>query len=277
MSETHSPHGDRWPRFAWVSAAGLVVVASVVGFLVLGRVQQNAGDLDAWTAICRAIGIGGDSGPAAAAQPPLQTPSMVTWDPVTLDRISGGKVDHGAFIALNCTACHGEQGVSQADIYPTLAGMDAAVIYKQLEDFRAGKRAWGAMNGIAHALSAQDMADVGTYYAERTNGLEPITRAAFGSGRSLRESDPATRLAYSGDPARGIPACSACHGPGDGKLGAPSLLGQRPVYIERQLLAFAQGSRRNDINEQMRIIASQLTPDEMHAVAELYGSGKIRQ
>jgi cytochrome c553 len=32
-----------------------------------------------------------------------------------------------------------------------------------------------------------------------------------------------------------------------------------------------QGMRENDINEQMRVIAQELTPDEMHAVAAYYG------
>jgi cytochrome c553 len=49
------------------------------------------------------------------------------------------------------------------------------------------------------------------------------------------------------------------------------LQGQHAAYIERQLAAFAQGMRRNDINEQMRIIAAQLTPGEMHALAVYYG------
>ena len=40
-----------------------------------------------------------------------------------------------------------------------------------------------------------------------------------------------------------------------------------------QLAAFAQGFRQNDINEQMRTIAMQLTPDEMHLIAEFYGTG----
>jgi len=31
---------------------------------------------------------------------------------------------------------------------------------------------------------------------------------------------------------------------------------QQPVYIERQLAAFAQGFRQNNINEQMRTIAA---------------------
>ena len=42
-------------------------------------------------------------------------------------------------------------------------------------------------------------------------------------------------------------------------------------YIEAQLVAFAQGLRRNDISEQMRIIAKGLTPDDMRAVAVFYG------
>jgi cytochrome c553 len=92
------------------------------------------------------------------------------------------------------------------------------------------------------------------------------------SGRSLRQPDPAKRLVYAGDPQRGIPPCSACHGPGGYKLGAPALQGQHADYIERQLAAFAQGIRQNDIFEQMRIIAKQLTPDEMHAVAAFYGA-----
>jgi hypothetical protein len=53
--------------------------------------------------------------------------------------------------------------------------------------------------------------------------------------------------------------------------GAPRLTGQHPAYIERQLGSFKEGLRRNDINEQMRTSASQLTATEMHAVAELYG------
>jgi cytochrome c553 len=38
------------------------------------------------------------------------------------------------------------------------------------------------------------------------------------------------------------------------------------------LAGFAQGIRHNDIYEQMRAIARQLTPDEMKAVAGFYGS-----
>ena len=56
------------------------------------------------------------------------------------------------------------------------------------------------------------------------------------------------------------------------KVGASPLAGQYAAYIERQLAAFAQGLRQNDINEQMRTIAIQLTPAEMHALAAFYGA-----
>jgi cytochrome c553 len=62
------------------------------------------------------------------------------------------------------------------------------------------------------------------------------------------------------------------HGPGGYRIGAPALAGQYAEYIERQLAAFAQGTRENDIYEQMRLITRQLTPEEMKAVAEFYGA-----
>jgi cytochrome c553 len=262
-----------WPRIAWWSTAGLLAISVILGFIVLGGEQQNGPTLSPFKAICRALGITADIGPAGEPQPALRAPSRIAWTRTTLSMIAGGNVEHGAFVALNCTACHGEQGVSQAGLYPTLAGIDAAFIYKQLDDFRAGKRSWGAMNAIAQALSAQDSADVGAYFASRSNGLPPFVGERFQAGHTLREDNPAIRLIFAGDPARGIPPCAACHGPGDQKIGAPQLKTQQPAYIERQLAAFAQGFRQNDINEQMRTIAAQLTPDEMHLVAEFYGTG----
>jgi glucose dehydrogenase len=54
-------------------------------------------------------------------------------------------------------------------------------------------------------------------------------------------------------------------------FGAPTLTGQHAAYIAWQLAAFAQGTRQNDINEQMRMPAKELTPDEMHMIADFLG------
>jgi cytochrome c553 len=262
-----------WPRIGWTSLAGLIVISAVLGFVVLSRYQQNDPTLDIWGAICRGLGITGDRGPAAEPKPPLRTPTQIAWTSGTLDQIAAGNAQHGVFIALNCAACHGESGVSSSSLIPILAGMDAAAIFKQLDDYRSGKRLWGVMGAIANALSAQDLADVAAYFAAQAGGLPALSGSRVPeSGRSLRESDPAKRLVFAGDPQRGIPPCSACHGPGGFKIGAPALQGQHAAYIERQLAAFAQGSRQNDIYEQMRTAAKQLTPDEMQALAAFYGA-----
>jgi len=262
-----------WSRIAWGSTAAVFIASFLIGFVVLGRFQQNGPVLGGWAAFCHALGLTGDSAPASEPQPPLQTPTRIAWTRDTLARIASGSGQHGAFVALNCGACHGEQGISASTLIPTLAGMDAAVIYKQLDDYRSRKRLWGVMGAIAAALTDQDSADVAAYFARRPNGLSPVTgEGAPESGRSLRQRDPTIRLVFAGDPEHGIPPCAGCHGPGAQKLGAPALRGQHSAYIERQLAAFAQGMRKNDINEQMRVIAQQLTPGQMHALAVYYGA-----
>jgi cytochrome c553 len=260
-----------WPKIGWGMLAAVLLVAVVLGFGILDRFQQNEATLDLWSAICRGLGITSDTSPAAAVQPALRTPTRIAWTRGTLDQIGTGNAEHGSFVALNCSACHGERGVSTSRLIPTLTGMDAAVIFKQLDDYRSGKRLWGVMGAIAKALSPQDSTDAAAYFAAQPGGLVPIDgNRTPESGRSLREKDPVKRLVFAGEPQRGIPPCSACHGPGGYRLGAPALQGQRADYIERQLGAFAQGLRQNDIYEQMRIIARQLTADEMRAVASFY-------
>jgi len=130
-------HDRPWPKIGWWSVAVLVGVSVALGFLVLGRYQQGGPTLDTWNAICRAIGITADTGPAGEPQPPLRTPTRVAWTRATLAQVASGNAQDGAFVALNCGACHGEQGVSSSDLIPTLAGMDAVAIYKQLDDYRS--------------------------------------------------------------------------------------------------------------------------------------------
>ena len=54
--------------------------------------------------------------------------------------------------------------------------------------------------------------------------------------------------------------------------GAPPLRGQQRAYLEEQMQAFKAGNRHNDIGEQMRGVARQLTGDEIAALAAYYAS-----
>ena len=189
---------------------------------------------------------------------------------MTLAKVSSGSGRNGAFIALNCAACHGDSGASSSSLIPTLAGMDAAVIYRQLDDYRSGKRSWGVMGAIASALSPQDSADVAAYYGNPRK--EKRVALVNFAERDFSQTDPARRLVFIGDPKRGIAPCAACHGPMGFKHGAPDLRGQHASYVERQLVAFAQESRKNDIYATMRMIARELTENERRELARYYGS-----
>jgi cytochrome c553 len=69
---------------------------------------------------------------------------------------------------------------------------------------------------------------------------------------------------------RNIAPCGSCHGGLDTKAGSPWLGGQSAVYIKAQLHAFASGARHNDISQQMRNVARQMTPEEIEAAARYY-------
>jgi cytochrome c553 len=141
--------------------------------------------------------------------------------------------------------CHGPQGVSDANS-PNLAGQFAAVTYKELVDFKTGARVNVVMSPFAANLSNQDMLDVAAYYAYLPR--VPSTQARSGDGRAA--------IVTIGAPMRNIAPCGSCHGDIDNKAGSPWLGGQSAVYIKAQLQAFAAGTRRNDISQQMRNIAA---------------------
>jgi cytochrome c553 len=117
------------------------------------------------------------------------------------------------------------------------------------------------MTPFAVALSEQEMIDVAAYYRflPRLPAYHP-------------DHKPAPRIVESGAPMRNIAPCGACHGALDQKPGSPWLEGQPAAYIKSQLQAFAAGRRHNDISEQMRNIARQMTPEEIDAAAQYYGS-----
>jgi cytochrome c553 len=71
---------------------------------------------------------------------------------------------------------------------------------------------------------------------------------------------------------RNVPPCVACHRGLDNKTGSPWLDGQAAAYAKAQLQAFADGTRRNDISEQTRNVARQMTPEEIDAAARYYAS-----
>ncbi|MBP33013.1 c-type cytochrome [Methylobacterium sp.] len=253
------------PRNPWFSGPVGITVALLAGtalggFVLLPYAQPDLKLAGVWDAICSAAGV--PKPPSATS--PVQPDGKLTKVVVTSALPSAADpeaVGRGATLAQQCAICHGPTGVSRADS-PNLAGQYAPVVYKQLADFKAGVRVNATMTPFAVNLSEQDMADLAAYYAylPRLPGFHPD------------RDKPAPRIVINGAPLRNIAPCGSCHGVLDNKTGSPWLEGQPAAYVKSQLQAFASGTRRNDISQQMRNIARKMTPEEIDQAAEWYAS-----
>jgi cytochrome c553 len=252
-------------RNPWFAAAVGVTAAAallslIVGFVALPYATSGSQFASLWDAICSAAGV-----PRTIIASESPKPTIVTSNVVMNSQMFGPpdtrSVGRGATLAMQCAICHGSNRTGQIDT-PNLEGQPAAAVYKELRDFKTGARTNAVMSPFAVKLSEQDMLDLAAYhsYLPRQPGSHPDDTVA------------APTIVARGAPMRNIPACASCHGTTDAKLGTPWLDGQSAVYIKAQLQAFATGARRNDISEQMRNIARQMTAAEIDEAARYYAS-----
>ena len=253
--------GNPWFRMSVGATIVLVVCGVLIGFVWLPSAQKDPQFQGIWNAICSAAGVpqkwlaGGEP-----VQSKVRT-STAEITPQLLAHSSAPSIGRGATLAMRCTMCHGERGMSEANS-PNLAGQYAVVIYKELLDFQSGARTNAVMSPFARNLSDQDITDIASYYAylPRLPAYHPVAQL------------PVPHVVIYGAPMRGIAPCGACHGSLDNKAGSLWLEGQSEAYLKAQLQAFASGQRTNDISEQMRNIARALTPEEIDQAAAYYAS-----
>ena len=242
-------------RNPWFTAgigitAVIAIVAAIVGFAWLPLTQQGERFQGVWDAICSAAGLVRNPSPGEQIVRADYPTTRVEIVPQMFDKANAVSIGRGATLALRCTMCHGARGLSEANS-PNLAGQYPIAIYKQLVDFKTGARTSSVMAPLVVNLSDADMKDLAAYYAylPRLIDRPPVV-------------DTPPRIIANGAPLRGIAPCGACHGELDSKASAAWLEGQPAAYLRNQLEAFASGTRRNDIGEQMRNIADE--PDPRH-------------
>ncbi len=168
-----------------------------------------------------------------------------------------------------CAACHGERGVgaSGAEYVPHLAGKPAGYLFEQLAAFRDGRRTNAQMTWLVQFADDAWLHEIARHYAVQP----PRTRAADTGARQLTDAMRATaeRLVFEGDPARGVDACSACHGRTLTGLepGIPALVGLPAEYIIAQIGNWRDGVRRARAPDCMADIANAIAPGDVRAVA----------
>ncbi len=172
-----------------------------------------------------------------------------------------GDIEAGKAKSVTCAACHGADGNSTNSAWPSLAGQHAGYIYKQLTDFKAGRRNNASMTGMVALLNDEDMKNLAAFYESQQPKAVAFDGEVIENGESIYRG---------GITETSVAACMGCHAPsgkGNGPAGWPSLRGQHPEYLVTQLQNFKQGLRANDTGKMMRNVVVRMSDMEMKAVA----------
>ncbi len=173
-----------------------------------------------------------------------------------------------------CTVCHGKAGRAAPDGYhPRLAGKPAGYLLHQLQNFRDGRRRYGPMVTLIDPLPDPYLREIAAHFAalDLPYAAPPPPQAPpemLARGRTL---------ALQGDAARGLPACTACHGQTlTGRLPAtPGLLGLPHDYLRGQLGAWLSGLRRAHAPDCMADLLRRLPGEELNAVVAWLASQPV--
>jgi len=114
-----------------------------------------------------------------------------------------------------CAGCHGENGISQTENIPSLAGQMDQFIQWQLVFFRGGARKNDQMQPIAQEISNEDIRLLGAYFASLPPSAE-------------KKPDDNPDLSAKGAQAAAGRRCGSCHGDSfAGTKAVARLAGQR--------------------------------------------------
>lgn len=163
-----------------------------------------------------------------------------------------------------CSDCHGLDGNSVSPNFPRLAGQPEDYLASQLRQFRSHQRSDPAgfvyMWGLSRHLTDAQIDGLARYFAAQSPAPNASGDPALAAkGRAIFEA---------GVPALKVPPCATCHGAhGEGASTFPRLAGQHADYVRKQLAVF-RGSEQRPEAAAMKIVAHDLTNEDIREVAE---------
>jgi len=204
---------------------------------------------------------------------PIRTASLE----VDFSDTTWGDAAAGQAKAAACAACHGADGNASIEMYPSIAGQSERYSALQMALIANGQRTTGAsaaMVPFVQDLSAQDMRDIGAWFATQkaTAGIADDAPVTEGPYKDMKFFEIGQALYRGGDAERGLPACMACHGPtGAGNPGPayPHVGGQHASYVARRLQEYKAGQTQQTDKAHFQImagIAGKLTEQEIAAL-----------
>jgi cytochrome c553 len=153
-----------------------------------------------------------------------------------------------------CAGCHGENGISQTENIPSLAGQLDQFIQWQLVFFRGGARKNDQMQPIAQDITNEDIRLLGAYFASLTP--------------PAKTPDNNPDLSAKGAQAAVGRRCGSCHGDSfAGSKAVARLAGQREEYLVKALHDYKSGARTGGAGSAMTDVAYPLSDEEITALA----------
>jgi cytochrome c553 len=164
----------------------------------------------------------------------------------------------GKVKAEGCVGCHGENGVSEIESTPSLAGQPDGFIQWQLVFFRSGARKNEVMSPIAEQLGNEDIRDLGAYFASLKASDHPRDKGP----------DDQSQLSEAGKKAAAAGRCASCHGDDfAGSKATARIAGQREQYLAKALHDYKSGARSGGGVAAMAEVAYPLSEQEISALA----------
>lgn len=165
-----------------------------------------------------------------------------------------------------CSGCHGKHGEGGNNGFnPRIAGKPALYLYRQLLNFRAGRRSYPPMEYMVRMLPDPYLHEIAEYFAGQHPPHHPPQPHTY-SAALLTRGEVVVRH---GDVPRKVPACQACHGKSLAGVdpGIPALIGLPYDYISAQLGAWRTHTRGAVAPDCMATVATRLSPSDISAVA----------
>ena len=154
-----------------------------------------------------------------------------------------------------CAGCHGDNGISQTENIPSLAGQQDQFIQWQLVFFRSGARKNEQMQPIVEQITNEDIRNLGAYFASLTPPKPPA-------------SDDNPDLSKKGAQAAVGRRCASCHTDSyAGTKAVARLAGQREEYLVKALHDYKSGVRSGGAGAAMSDVAYPLSDEEITALA----------
>jgi cytochrome c553 len=154
-----------------------------------------------------------------------------------------------------CSGCHGDNGISQTENIPSLAGQPDQFIQWQLVFFRSGSRKNEQMQPIVEQIDNNDIRNLGAYFA------------ALAPPKATKPDDDPD-LSTKGSQAAVGRRCASCHTDTfAGTKAVARLAGQREEYLIKALHDYKSGARSGGAGAAMADVAYPLSDEEITALA----------